>query len=490
MAVAAAALDGRPALDDGRPRDLWRFALRFTMATAGMVAAGLLLPAPLAVLAVGLVLLPWLWQAPVRAVYLLVAAAILIEIFPLGYPDSLTDRVPLFQNLSNVGLPGVAMSPVEVLMLEAVAVGLLKGQLQLPRGRLLGPYLAFMAVVAFSELHGLLSGGDFKLSLWELRPQAYGFVLFSFAGSLIRNRQQLVTLASITLVATCAKAVLGDIRWQFTLGHDPGTHETLLGHEDSYFLALFLLALLVALLAWRQRRFLVPVLVASPLVGLCLLANQRRAGFFALGGALAVATLLAIRFFPAARRQALALAFIGLVGAGTFIAFSWNEQYGIRGQLVRPVRSLIDPSARDSSSDLYRKAENANLLFSFRQNPILGMGFGMPFLTPYPQADISAIYPLWNVIPHNTLMWVPMRAGVLGMVGFWGLVAAALLEVCWVLRTRHDPMLRAIAVFAAGAIVAELLLADVDLQLESYRNLIYFGALLGVVNNLGGMPDA
>jgi hypothetical protein len=44
-------------------------------------------------------------------------------------------------------------------------------------------------------------------------------------------------------------------------------------------------------------------------------------------------------------------------------------------------------------------------------------------------------------------------------------------------------------VFAVTAIIAELVVAYGDLQLESYRNLIFLGALLGALARLSEMPD-
>ena len=61
----------------------------------------------------------------------------------------------------------------------------------------------------------------------------------------------------------------------------------------------------------------------------------------------------------------------------------------------------------------------------------------------------------------------------------------AVLEACAVMRREQDPLLRAVAVFAVAAIVAELMVAYGDLQLESYRNLVLLGALIGAV---GGLP--
>jgi O-antigen ligase len=489
----------------------WRTIARsFLLLSVPLIFAGAFLSAPLALLITMIVVAAVAWKSPVRGVYFLVAAAVLVETFPLGYPDSLTDRVPLFQNLSNVGVPGVAMSPLEVLMLEVSLIALMRRpkvgssppsgpggpppprggrEASLLRGPIARAYLAFMGIVLLAELHGLATGGNFKLSLWELRPQVYGFVMFLLASSLLRTRRQLLTLGVVILCAVVFKAAVGTFRWQFTLGHSV-TQDTLLGHEDSYFLVLFVVALLAALVWARRRAVLTPLLLATPVVTICLLANQRRVGLLALAAAALVMVVMLLKFELRIRARVVVLVALAAIAVGGFVAVNWNQTDGLAVQLVRPIRSLVDPSARDNSSDLYRVAENANLKSTFKQAPVTGLGFGMPFSIATPMADISSVYPLWNVIPHNSLLWVPMRMGIPGMVGFWGLIAMIALEAFATMRRTEDPVARAVAVFAVAAIVAELVVAYGDLQLESYRNLVFLGALVGAVAGLPRLLDA
>jgi type IV secretory pathway VirB2 component (pilin) len=58
-----------------------------------------------------------------------------------------------------------------------------------------------------------------------------------------------------------------------------------------------------------------------------------------------------------------------------------------------------------------------------------------------------------------------------------------------VMRRYRDPVARAVAVFAVAAIVAELMVGYGDLQLESYRNLVFVGALLGVLAQFPRLPE-
>jgi hypothetical protein len=344
-------------------------------------------------------------------------------------------------------------------------------------------------VVLAAELHGMLAGGDFKTSLWEMRPQVYGFVLFMLTTTLLEDRKQLEQLALVFLLAATTKAVIGDFRYFFTLHRSLGTQLEVLAHEDSYFLGVLISAGIAAFVWLKDRRVVLLIGLVTPIALIAMLANSRRAGAYALVAAVVVIAVFAYKFEIRLRKQIAIAAVITLVLGIGFIAYAWDKQYGIQAQLVRPVRSLIDPSTRDFLSDQYRTAENANLRLTFQSSPIIGVGFGSPYLMVYPMADISRIYPLWNVIPHNSLMWVGMRMGAIGWAAFWALMGLAILQAFTIFDKRPDPLVRAIAAVAAGAIVAEILVGYADLQLESYRNLIFLGVVFGVLNRIPQLPE-
>jgi len=471
-----------------------RLAATFFVIAGGLCALFVFLPVTFALALAVPALAVWFWRAPVRGVYLLTAAAAMIEVFPLSFPDSFTDRVSLFQNLSNsAGLNGFSMTPAEILMLTVALVAIARAsadrQLHWPGGRLVTAYCLYVLVVLGAEVHGLVAGGDFKTSLWEMRPQVYGFILFFMATTLVVDRSQLQRLAIVFLLAVSVKALVGDFRYFVTLQGNVGQQLEVLAHEDSYFLGMFVTAGLAALIWLKDRRVLIPIGVMSALAVVALLANSRRAGVDALAASVAVIVLLAFRSEPALRKRIAWLSVALLIAGAAFVGYAWDKQFGIQAQIVRPIRSLVDPTARDFSSDLYRTAETANLLYTFRTSPLIGVGFGSPFYIVYPMADISKLYPLWNVIPHNSLMWVAMRMGTIGFVAFWGLIGLAVLEGFYVLDRRRDPLVRAIAAFAIAAIVGEIAVGYADLQLESYRNLIFLGVLIGILNRLPQLPE-
>ena len=455
-----------------------------------LIAIGIALPA--------LLLVPWMWQKPLRGLYLLLGGTLLIEVFPLHFADSLTDRVPLFLNLNNAnssaGLSGVPITPAEILMLAVILIWIFQAistrSLALPRGPLVTAYLLFGLVVVGAELHGMISRGNYLNSLWELRPQAYGFVAFILTASLVKDRDDVRRLVYIFFAAVGFKAALSLFRYFVTLQRHTSGIESIMAHEESYFFAVFLIAVLAAVLWYAHRRQLWPLLVLSPVVGLALMVNHRRAGDLAATVALAVLVILAIRFRSVVSRERLVLlSFVAVLASTVFILIFWNHTYGTIGELVRPYRSFIEPDPRDASSNLYRIAEDANILVTFRSSPLVGIGFGLPMRIVYPMADISKIYPLWNYIPHNTLLWIGMRMGVVGYITFFGLIGMGVLTATRQLAIRKDPFLCAVAAGATAAIAAELVQGYYDLQLDAFRNLIFLGVLLGVLNRMPELAD-
>jgi O-antigen ligase len=99
-------------------------------------------------------------------------------------------------------------------------------------------------------------------------------------------------------------------------------------------------------------------------------------------------------------------------------------------------------------------------------------------------ADISKNYALWDILPHNQILWLWMRTGTVGFVAFWMIIAFALVRICrlMILAEKDDnPWSQMLALWALSIIVMEILFGLLDLQLSVYRNMIFMGLILGLV---------
>jgi O-antigen ligase/polysaccharide polymerase Wzy-like membrane protein len=426
-------------------------------------------------------------RKPVLGLYSLLAAALLIPVQPLGFSDSFTDNIPFFVNLSDSGslnISGLGISPAEILIVLTF-VGIIgtfnASRIQFSRGKLMTPYLVFGATVVMGELNGLVHGGDFKLSLWELRPQAYGLALFVIGTALIQERSQLKVLLGILLSSEVIIGIVGTYRYFVTLDRSVGGAIPILAHEDSYLLGLFLVTLLIGLI-WLRRSWLSWLVVLAPVVLTAIIVNHRRAGLGALGLECFTVFALAYVLEPRMRSWLTRIGVVAAVVGVVFVIVFWNQQSGSIGELIRPIKSVFDPNSRDQSSDLYRMAETSNLKLTFRSSPIFGIGFGHPYYIVYPQEGVAKFDPLWNIIPHNSILWVPMRMGLIGMVTFWGLISLAIVEAISLARAARDRFLRGALVMTLAIILGVLFFGYFDLGIENYRNLIVLGIALAIIN--------
>jgi hypothetical protein len=434
-----------------------------------------------------LLVVVWIARTPVVGMYVLFGASLVIPVQSLGFPDSLIDNIPFFINLSGGGslsVSGLGISPAEILMLITL-IGVLAyavaNRESLSGGPLMRAYLVFVGAIILGELNGLTHGGDFKLSLWELRPQAYGVALFLIGTVLIRERSQLKVLLAILLASEVLTGIVGSYRYLVTLNHNVMGELPILAHEDSYLMGLFVVAV-VAGLIWIRRPLLILLIALMPLVLTAILGNHRRAGTGALGVMVVTIMVLAYVLEPRLRGVLVKVGVVmAVVGVAVTVIF-WNQQTGAIAELIRPVKSIVDPSARDLSSDLYRIAETANLRGTYRTSPLFGIGFGHPYYMYYPQTGVAKFDPLWDIIPHNNLLWIPVRMGVIGMVAFWSLVSLAIIQAIWVARAVGDRFVRTVLVFSVAAILGLLFTGYYDIAIENYRNMIVLGLVFAVIN--------
>src|SRR5205814_505783 len=170
--------------------------------------------------------------------------------------------------------------------------------------------------------------------------------------------------------------------------------------------------------------------------------TQRRAGFIALGAVLIAVMLLVLISDP---RRGLALAAIGTISLGIYLALFWGQS-GPLGGPVRALRAVMDPasvSTRDMSSDAWREIENRNIAYTISQLPLTGVGVGQQYIFREEPPPLPASFTYWRYITHNALLWMWLKAGPLGAFALWFLVARVLLVASSAYVRLRDPARRA-----------------------------------------------
>lgn len=469
-----------------RLRVLATFVASITFAVLGGMLAAVLTESGHAVavaVCAGAVLPILYWRQPVAAIALLVffGAAVARYGDPLSSLDVLA-KAPLWQSLNTAGLSGVVVMPIELVLGLALLIWIAKEgaarRLEVPRTDVSVSLAILVGVALVAELHGLLTHGDFRISLYELRPFLYLAGGYLLASQALRNPAAFRVVLWAFVLGVAYRGLIGaDLARQMANVY-PKPNE-LLEHDESFFFGLYLV-LVVALWLFRRRGWLRRVATAlAPVVLYADLANNRRAAWIILpAGLLILAVITWVRHPTRRRLIGWIMAVLLLVGGAYVLTFRNSES-----TVAFPAHAIwsnFQPDPRDASSNLYREAENNALATDIKAAIVVGTGFGHPFGHGWLGYDASSYDPLVFYIPHNSVLWVWVKMGVFGMFAFWWMAGVAVITAARVAR-RGEPDMALVATLGIAALAGYFFLGWVDVGLAAVRVAVVVGCMLGAV---------
>jgi hypothetical protein len=452
------------------------------------VAAGWLASGPVPVLALLLpaALVPvLLWRTPTAGVLVLFATSVTVEQFAYtvgNKPGALTSRIPFFHTVT----AGSGVTPMELLLALAVVIWAMRTvqrheRLFHPSGLATSLALLGVLLVVFLVV-GLSRHGNLKAALWEVKPFLYVMVFYVLAASLLSTKEAVRGLLWIIVVGSGVKAAYGLVMFM-SVRHAIPRPDAVLGHEESFFFGLFVIATLGMWtfgVTGRLRRVATTFL---PVVLMADMVNSRRTAWAILFATALTMIVISYARFPSRRRVLLRCMGTAAVGLAVYLPLFWNHT-GATAQPARAVRSVVAPSssdARDSSSDKYRMEEDANLVVNIRAHHGTGGGFGVPINYAVPITDLTGIASMLAFVPHNGVYWVWMRMGVLGEAVFLLFVGQGVVAASKLVRV-GDPETALLGAIGVCALLAYLIMGEKDLGFWWLRMAVFIGVLLGTVD--------
>jgi O-antigen ligase len=455
-----------------------------TAISFGLVLSGLVL------LIVAGLIIRW----PIIGFFLATGCAILIEQNPLKTPI-VTDELNVFYWPPEFA--GQVERPFGYLLLFIFLVqichNLLKHKQPLQGGKFLLPLLCFLSCVVIGIVHGLASGGIFKIITLEIRPFWYLFLSYLLAYNLITRRSHIRAFFWIVIVAAGVKALQGIYIYLVALHGNLSSNRDIMAHEESFFfVALLLLVVLFCIHYCYRPQFYASLLVVLPVL-IALVANQRRTDYLALLSGIVVAWVLIFCVKPHARKALLVGMLISVIVTGGYVAAFSNSTGGI-AEPARAIVSIFRPDQQDAASNLYRVEEDYDLKYTMKQSPLIGFGFGKPFFEPILLPDLYTGDPAFGgnpfqYVPHNTIYWVWMRLGGLGFFVLWYLFGVIIIRGCLIARQLQNRYLQLVAIYIVAVTFMEVFVAYSDYQLYTYRTVIYLGLLMGLLLKLPTLDE-
>jgi len=426
----------------------------------------------------GLATLVVVW--PRWSAFLLLGLAVGIE------PNAVDITKPLSSTLYEMpprvaGFFPFTVHPLEVLLTLLAATLIVRGRAAgasrpaLPKVVWLLPVFMVMGLG-----YGLASGGEANAAWHEVRGLVFGVIAF-VATIYVSSSTREEAVRRTVLGGTLALAAVVLVRhFWFVVYRDAGIpSEFLYAHEDAIFLAIGFVASFLYILWPPKGAERTPYLFHSAIVLFAMMASGRRAAILALIVAIVILAWMLFRHRP---WMVLAASVPMVIAGGMYLSVFWQQESGVLAQPARAVRSQIDPSARDASSDSYREREVVNVRFTIEQEPLLGVGFGNPYelVEPLPLLDF------WSLqfhTPHQNVLWLWLKMGILGIAAFL---------TAWVIAFRRavvmarltDPQKSVLPLALAAVLLMYLFFASVDLALVTTRGAVPFAIALAVALGL------
>jgi O-antigen ligase len=210
-----------------------------------------------------------------------------------------------------------------------------------------------------------------------------------------------------------------------------------------------------------------------------MIANHRRIVWVEVGVGLMTVLTLSSR-----TRQKRALARALVVASPVLIAYTvlgWSASSRVFAP-VQLVRSVIDSKADPSTE--WRDWENYDLVFTLRQSPILGTGYGHGYVEAVKLPEISQVYALYRFVPHNSFLGLWAYGGIVGFSLLWSLTVVGLYFAARSARSTSAPTERIAAIGSSVAIVVYLVHCYGDMGLGTWTGVFTVAPALAVASRL------
>lgn len=417
---------------------------------------------------------------------LFIGAVLIFDQYYIPGFNPLTFKISYFRNLKEISfLPSfeaAVVNPLELhlllLLVVWVTVLCLRREIKTVRVQVWGVLLALYAGIIGSAIYGLQRGGELLVALWEVRALIYCGILYCLVPQIIQTKEQLRLVMWACIVAISFKAFQGLLRFG-ALGFSLQGFATLTNHEDPLFM-LSLIMLLFGLVMFKvqdSQKVALLGLLLPLLMG--FFVAQRRAAYAAILPSFAVFVAL----LAAKDRVVLFKAFVPVILVlGLYAAVFWESESRF-GSPVRLVKSGLSTEPETAGeryySNLYRELEKINLAKTVQMYPVFGIGFGNKYEMPIPLANID--FPLRDYIPHNQILWLIVKTGVVGFFLFWFFLNAVAFKAGVLFQHLKDPYFKAVVSMIVAAIAGQIVVSYFDMQLTYYRNMAYLGLLMGLL---------
>jgi O-Antigen ligase len=387
---------------------------------------------------------------------------------------------------SSLKLPGMTISPFEIFSYLLFFHFIFKYRISQFQKNWKTPAfytaISLAVLMPMSLVYAAAAGaffGELKTSFLIVQGRTFPLIgMWIYLGFELSKKKDLIFyFFNIIVICLGIKSVVAFYAYFFELQGISDTREYLIDHITSDFMTTAWVFLISSIIFMKGKTFWKSIYISICLIMLApYIWNERRSA------TLGMIFFIGILFCLIKKDTYIkAWKFIaaGIACFLCFLAVTWNAQ-GALGSLARTLKSSADTTSDNSTQ--YRLIENFNLLSVVGSYPLTGAGFGKRFPLVVKLADISEVYDLFDVVPHNTVLLLWAFAGPLGLAAFGTLIAAGIGIAFNVIRKSHsNPQVRILSLVAMAVTVKWLVFVFADMALLELRSVFIFGICVGLL---------
>jgi hypothetical protein len=331
-------------------------------------------------------------------------------------------------------------------------------------------------------LLGLSRGGVFNFALWQLDKVVYLPILAYLFDAGLQGPRDIVPLGKTLLWAGAYRAGLAAYIRTYvevpTNEWGESFMETATTHHDSMLFAAATLLVILPVVERVGRGSGIRALLILPILVWGMIANDRRMVWVQIG--MVLVTLYFVTPPNTIKRRIKRAMILLSPAIAAYISVGWSAPKNPLFKPVGIIKSVVEPST--DSSSLWREIENYDLLFTFRQGPLLGQGYGLGFWEVIPLPAVN--YSLERYCPHNAIFGIWAFGGY---VGYTGLVLCwAGCVYCAMRAYRHTkvPLERVASIMCIGSVLIYMIQCYGDMGLGAWAGVFLVAPSIAMAGKL------
>jgi hypothetical protein len=336
--------------------------------------------------------------------------------------------------------------------------------------------------MAFTELSGMLRGGLFNMSLWQLNRVMYMPGVFLLCHYGLRGPLDLGALAKVVVGSAAYKALIAI--WvvnSVVVEADPDTGSTRIpcatNHADSILFACAFVIVLAMVYERVRGRGPKIGLMLLPLLSWGMISNGRRLVWVQVA-LVAVAVYMIGRDNPVKRKIRRALLILAPFILGYLVA-GWESKAGIF-KPAQMVRSIVDPAS--DGSTMWREYENYDIIATIQLHPLWGRGYGNGYYEIITLPQIP--YELELYAPHNSLLGLFCYSGLFAFIAQMAIYIGGVYCCVRAYHRSKEPAHRAAALAGYGSLVIYMVACWGDMGLGTMTGVFTVAPAIAIAGKL------